>query len=240
MKLSIIIPVYNEGKTLLRLLKKVEAAKLPKGIKKEIIMVDDCSSDGSRKLLKKLEKRKKYKIFYHGKNRGKGAAIKTALRHTTGDLVIFQDADLEYDPKDYRDLVQTLLNTNSTIVFGSRFGSTRAKISFRLSKKSRLSNVVHFVGNKFLLTAFNILYGTRLTDVEPCYKLFRKKTLKSVKVESDRFEYDIELTCKLLRKGNKIIQIPISYYPRSFEEGKKITWKDGIIALHHMVKHRFF
>ncbi len=231
MKLSIIIPIYNEAKTIMPLLKKIEAVGMG-SIKKEIILVDDCSTDGSRDILKTLNGR--YIKIFQDKNQGKGAALKAGIKAATGDFIIFQDADLEYDPEDYKKLLSPVLDGKANIAFGTRFVGQE----FRPFGKHKTMHSTHWIGNKLLSFAFNFLYGTKLTDVEPCYKLFKSHVLKSVDVKTNRFEYDIELMCKLVKKGNKIIQLPISYSPRKFEEGKKIDWKDGVVALWTMVRNR--
>ena len=233
MKLSIVIPVYNEAKTIKELLKRIESAGIG-NVKKEIILVDDFSTDGSRDMLKKLNK--KYTVVLQSKNQGKGSALKAGIKASTGDVIIFQDADLEYDPNDYGKLLEPILNKKASITFGSRFVDQK----FHLFGRRKTMHPVHWIGNKLLVLVFNMLYGTRLTDVEPCYKMFRSEVLKSVYVKSNRFEYDIELMCKLVKKGYEIIQLPISFSPRTFDEGKKInTWKDGIAALMTMLKYRF-
>ncbi|MBI4451976.1 glycosyltransferase family 2 protein [Candidatus Woesearchaeota archaeon] len=231
MKLSIIIPVYNEKGTLKEVVKRVESVNLG-NIKKEIILVDDCSKDGSREVLKGLKG--SYVRLFHKKNAGKGAALKTGIKAATGDFIIFQDADLEYDPNDYKRLLKPILKKESSIVFGSRF----SKNSKFLPKKHTM-HPLHWIGNKGLTFIFNVLYHTNLTDVEPCYKLFTSDVLKSVDVKSNRFEYDIELMCKLVKNGHKIVQLPIRFSPRSFEEGKKINWKDGVIAAKIMLRYAF-
>jgi len=184
-------------------------------------------------MLKKIKK--KYVKIFQDRNQGKGAALRAGVKAATGNIIIFQDADLEYDPKDYVNLLQPILHDKTKITFGSRF----VKEKFVLFGKNKTIHSTHWIGNKLLTLIFNILYGTRLTDVEPCYKMFRSDILKNIKIVSNGFEYDIELMCKLVKKGHKIIQLPISYYPRAFDEGKKINWKDGIIAFLTMVKYRF-
>ncbi len=232
MKLSIVIPVYNEAKTIKELLKRINQVDLRK-IRKEIILVDDFSTDGSRKVIEKLDK--KYIKVFQPRNMGKGAALKAGIKISSGDFIIFQDADLEYDPNDYKKLLEPILDKKTNISFGTRFVGQE----FKLFGKHKTMHSTHWIGNKFLTLAFNFLYGTKLTDVEPCYKLFRSSILKSIKVNTNRFEYDIELMCKLVRKGHKIMQLPIKYNPRRFEEGKKINWKDGVAALLTMVRNRF-
>jgi len=224
--LSIIVPVFNEEKTILPLLEKVRKVKLM-GFQKQIIVVDDGSGDGTAALLQKVSKRV-ILFLRHEKNKGKGAAIRTAIPHTTGDFVIIQDADLEYDPGDYEKLLMPLLDGSSDVVYGSRFlGPHRAFLFW------------HFIGNKFLSLVTNVLYNTILTDMETCYKVFKGDVIRGLKLRSNRFEFEPEVTAKILKKGYKLYEIPISYHGRGFEEGKKITWRDGITALAALVRYRF-
>ena len=232
MKLSILIPVYNEVNTINKLLKNIENVNL-KNIEKEIILIDDYSTDGSRELIKKLNK--KYIKIFQDKNQGKGAALKKGISASTGDFIIFQDADLEYNPQDYNKLIGPILKKKSNIVIGSRFVDKQ----FKILGKGKTIHPTHWIGNKGLTTLFNLIYRTNLTDIEPCYKIFKTELLKEIRMKSDGFEYDIELMCKLTKKGHKIIQLPIDYVPRTFNEGKKINWKDGIIALWVMIKYKF-
>lgn len=232
MKLSVIIPVYNEAKTIREILARIERVRLGR-VKKEIIIVDDYSTDGSREIIKKLSS--KYIKIFQNKNKGKGAALKAGIKAATGDFIIFQDADLEYDPNDYVKLLQPILDRKAGITFGSRLIGRK----FSIFGKKRTMHPLHWVGNKTLTFIFNTLYGTELTDAEPCYKMFRSKLLKEVDVISNDFGYDIELMCKLVKKGHKIVQMPIRFSPRTFEEGKKINWRDGIIALWIMIEYRF-
>lgn len=231
-KLSIIIPVYNEEKTLLEILNRINKVKLG-DIKKEIIIVDDFSTDSTRAILGKL--RHKYKVLFHNKNSGKGSAIKTALKNATGDIILIQDADLEYNPNDYKVLLKPILNKQTKVVYGSRF------IGKPYKKWSSGKNIIrsHLIGNKLLSLITQMLYFRKVTDMETCYKVFRKEVIKDIKLKSKRFDFEPEITSKILRRGYKIIEVPISFNPRTFEEGKKITWKDGVKALFAIIKYRF-
>jgi len=226
-KLSIIVPVFNEENTLLKLLDKVMRVKLL-GLKKEILIVNDGSTDRTPEVMKKI-RIKGVKIFHHPANRGKGAAIRTAIPHTTGDIVIIQDADLEYDPSDYVTVLKPLMAGEADVVYGSRFQGTRRVFLFW-----------HFVGNKFLTLVTSVLYNTNLTDMETCYKAFKGDLLRSLRLRSNRFEFEPEVTAKVLKRGAKLYEVPISYSGRDFAEGKKITWKDGFSALWTLFLYKFW
>jgi glycosyltransferase involved in cell wall biosynthesis len=227
MKLSIIIPVYNEEKTLLEILKKVQNVDLGK-TKKEIILVDDFSTDNSRKILSRINENN-IKVFYHKKNWGKGYAIRTGLKGATGDIVIIQDADLEYDPNDYKRLIQPIISGEEKVIYGSRF----------LGKKKKFSHFMFYLGGKVVTIFSNLLFGLKLTDEPTCYKVFNKKVLDSINLKCVRFEFCPEVTAKIAKKGIKIKEIPINYYPRSKNEGKKINWTDGFEAIWTLFKYRF-
>jgi glycosyltransferase involved in cell wall biosynthesis len=224
--LSIIVPVYNEENTVLPLLKKVHQVKLF-GLKKQIIVVNDGSTDKTAQALKKV-KIPNCKIIQYEKNRGKGAAIRTAIPHTTGDFVIIQDADLEYDPADYEKVLELLLNGKADVVYGSRFLGVHRSFLFW-----------HYVGNKLLTLVTNILYDAVLTDMETCYKAFKGDLIRSLKLRSNRFDFEPEVTAKVLKRRSKLFEVPISYNGRDFAEGKKITWRDGFVAMTTLIRYRF-
>jgi len=223
MKLSVIIPVYNEKNTIEKLLDKVLAVPL----EKEVILVDDCSKDGSREILKNMNRSGVVTVF-HDVNKGKGAAIRTGLQYVTGDVIVIQDADLEYDPNEYLKLIEPIKSGHADVVYGSRFSGKTEKMSLS-----------HYLGNKALTIATNVLYGTKLTDMETCYKMVKAPIFKAMKLRANRFDFEPEITAKLLKNGKRIIEIPISYEGRHWTEGKKITWKDGIAALWSIIKYRF-
>lgn len=227
MKLSIIMPVYNECSTLREILRQVRAVELP-GIEKEILVVDDGSTDGSRDVLAEEAKAGDIRVFYHEQNRGKGAAVRTAVEHATGDIVLIQDADLEYDPRDYPALIRPILEGRVAVVYGSRFLGPRKAMLFW-----------HMLGNKLLTLTTNILYNAILSDMETCYKCFRADVLKAIPLRSRRFDFEPEITAKVLKRGYRIFEVPISYYGREYAEGKKITWRDGPIAFWTLIKYRF-
>lgn len=226
-KISIIVPVYNEINTLDIILKKIEEAPFC-GLEKEIILIDDMSTDGTREHLKELEDR--YKVFYHEINMGKGAAIRTGMKHITGDIMVIQDADLEYDPVDYNDLIKLIIEDKADVVYGSRLTGAKPSRSFMFT---------HLLGNKLLTLTTNILYGATLTDMETCYKAFRASFLEGIEIKSNRFDFEPEITAKILKKKARLYELPISYYGREYAEGKKITWVDGIHAIIALIKFRF-
>lgn len=227
-KVSILIPVYNEIQSLEQLLQRVEEAPFA-GLEKEVILVDDYSTDGTRDILKNLEN--KYKVLYHDVNQGKGAALRTGFGAVTGDIAVIQDADLEYDPKDYDGVLQLILNGEADVAYGSRFMDLT---------QSETVVKVNFFANKMLTLMTNILFGAKLTDMETCYKAFKTEFIKDIKIKSNRFDFEPEITAKVLKKKAKLKEAPISYHGRTFEEGKKITMKDGIHAVIALIKFRFF
>mgnify|MGYP001434965879 CR=1 FL=1 len=229
MKLSIIIPAYNEEKTILEVISRVKKTKL-KNIIKEIIIVDDFSADNTKKILSNL-KDSSIKIFFHQKNQGKGSAIRTGLKHATGDIILIQDADLEYDPAEYQKLLKPIIENKTMIVYGSRLETIR--------KDLKNMYKLHYIGNAFLTAVTNLLYGSKITDMETCYKVFKKEVIKNIKLKAKRFDFEPEITAKILKKGCKIVEIPINFKGRRFDEGKKITWVDGIKALYYLIKYRF-
>ncbi|MDO8424407.1 MAG: glycosyltransferase family 2 protein [bacterium] len=229
MILSVIIPVYNEKNTISEILKRIREVDLHDLLfEKEIIIVDDNSTDGTKEVLRSLEG--KYKIVYHQENQGKSAAIRTGLKYVTGDYVVIQDADLEYDPQDYKKLLECVLKNDAKAVFGSR----------RLNSENKYSHRSFYLGGIFLNWAANILYRIHITDESTCYKLFKTDFLKSLNLESKRFEFCPEVTAKTAKRGVKIYEVPIHYHPRHVAEGKKIRWKDGVTALWTLIKYKFF
>lgn len=225
--LSIIIPAYNEKKTILALIERVRKADTL-GLKKEIVIVDDGSTDGTKEVLRKLNN---IKVFFHESNKGKGAAIRTGLQHARGDIILIQDADLEYNPEDYTTLLQPIIKGNAQVVYGSRFS---LKENF-----DKNMYYTHYMGNSFLTWLTNCLYSASLEDMETGYKAVKKEAITGIKLNSMRFEIEPELTAKILKKGIKIEQVPISFSARSFEEGKKINWKDGLVAAWTLLKYKF-
>lgn len=236
MKLSIIIPVFNEKKTILEMLKRIQNVNIV-NVAKEIILVNDGSTDGTTDLLNNFSKQKSgIKIINHSRNQGKGAAVITGIKEATGNYIIIQDADLEYNPQDINKLMMPILNKENEVVYG-----TRLKRLPNFSKEEKTFQfLLHYAGNKFLSLLTSVLYGQWITDMETCYKLFPKKAVEKIKLNAKGFEFEPEITAKLLKKGYKIFEIPISTKPRSYKEGKKLnTFRDGFIALWSLIKYRF-
>ncbi|MDO8592370.1 MAG: glycosyltransferase family 2 protein [bacterium] len=228
MRLSIVIPVFNEKNTILEILKRIEAVDL--GAEKEIIIVDDCSTDGTRELLKPIKG--KYKIFFHEKNYGKGRALRTGLIEATGEAIVVQDADLEYDPADFALMLKIMREQNALAVYGSR----RLHHNYF---EGRYSGHIFALGGIFLTWLTNLLYKTGITDEPTCYKMFKTGLLKSLDLKCERFEFCPEVTAKIAKRGIKIIEVPINYYPRHKREGKKINWQDAVEAVWTLLKYRF-
>ncbi|MCB9159089.1 MAG: glycosyltransferase family 2 protein [Caldilineaceae bacterium] len=238
------MPVYNERATLEEIVQRVRAVDLtvdreginplirgPMTLEREIIIVDDGSTDGTRAILEEWRQAQPddMRIVFHAQNGGKGAALRTGFQHATGDMLVIQDADLEYDPRDYLKLLVPVLEGRSPVVYGSRFmGGPRSAMSLS-----------HTMGNKMLTVFTNILFGTSLSDMETCYKCFRRDVIVDMPLHSRRFEIEPEITAKILKRGYSIFEVPISYNGREFHEGKKITWRDGFSAISTLVKYRF-
>ena len=225
MKLSIVIPCYNEAKTIRQIVAAVRAAPVAE---KEIIIVDDGSRDGTRELLRAEITPLVDQVLYHEKNQGKGAALRTGLAAVTGDLVVVQDADLEYDPQEYPRLIKPILDGKADVVFGSRFQGGQAH---------RVVYFWHMLGNRFLTLASNMATNLNLTDMETCYKVFRREVVQKIRIEEDRFGFEPEITAKVAKLRVPIYEVGISYYGRTYEEGKKIGWRDGFRALWVIVKY---
>jgi len=229
--------VYNERATIEEIVRRVQDAPVA-GVEKEIILVDDGSSDGTRDILRAMQAANSaaaaappagMKIIFHEVNQGKGAAIRTGLRYVTGELTVIQDADLEYDPREYGVLMQPILEDRADVVYGSRFMGPH-----------RAFNFLHMLGNKFLTLITNLLYNTILSDMETCYKMFRTAVFQDIQLRANRFDFEPEITAKILKRGYRVYEVPISYAGRDVEEGKKISaWRDGLPALWALIKYRF-
>jgi len=234
--LSIVIPVYNEEKTIRAILDKIRDVRLAGGVEKEVIVVDDCSRDNTAQYLEQYQKDNSARIelqyHRHPMNRGKGAALRTGIENAHGDFIIIQDADLEYDPREYNILLQPILDGFADVVYGSRFIG---------GKPHRILFFWHTIGNRFLTLISNWFTNLNLTDMETCYKLFKAGTLKAIRLKEDRFGFEPEVTSKMARiKGTRIYEVGISYYGRTYEEGKKVGWKDGVRAVYCILKYGLF
>lgn len=224
MKLSVIIPIYNEVNNIRKTLKRVQATKLAK----EIVIVDDASTDGTRELLNKLDGKEKVRVIFHEKNQGKGAAVVTGMTAAKGDVILIQDADLEYDPRDYPALLLPIQEGRADVVYGSRF----------LGAPRRVAMFWHQVANQLLTLMTNILYDSILTDMETGYKVFRREVIKDMKIRSKRFNFEPEFTAKILKRKFRIYEVPISFNPRDYDEGKKIGLKDAFEAVWALIRYR--
>lgn len=227
MKLSVVVPAFNELNTLAEIIARIK--KSP--VEKEIIVVDDFSTDGTRELLKNGLFREVDKVLYHDRNYGKGAALRTGIREATGDCVIVQDADMEYDPDEYPLLLEPIIKGKADVVYGSRFAG---------GGPHRVLYFWHSLGNRFLTTLSNMFTDLNLTDMETCYKVFRREVIQSINIEENRFGFEPEVTAKIARKKLRIYEVGISYYGRTYEEGKKIGWKDGLRAIYVILKYGLF
>lgn len=226
MKLSVVIPVFNELTTISEIISRVR--KVP--FEKEIIIVDDGSTDGTRARLEELQRRAEVRVLFHDRNRGKGAALRTGFEAACGDVVIIQDADLEYDPADYPILLRPIQEGHADVVYGSRF----------LGGPHRVLFFWHYIGNKLLTLFSNALSNLNLSDMEVCYKVFKREVLKDLPLRSDRFGFEPEFTMKIAKRGYRIYEVPVTYRGRTYQEGKKITWKDGLEAVYAIIRFRFF
>jgi glycosyltransferase involved in cell wall biosynthesis len=228
-RLSVVIPVYNERPWIEELVRRVQAVPLPK----EILIIDDCSTDGTRDVLRRLEEQPDVRVFYQPHNQGKGAALREGFGHATGDVILVQDADLEYDPGEYPRLIQPIIDNRADVVYGSRF----------IGESHRVLYFWHYVANKVLTTLSNMFTNLNLTDMETCYKVFRREVLANLRLKSNRFGFEPEITAKVAKRRNpswRIFEIPISYSGRTYEEGKKIGLRDAFTALYCIVRYRLF
>ena len=227
MKLSIVVPVYNEVATLEKIIEAIKAVNV--GMEKEIVLVDDCSKDGTRELLKELQaKDPTLAVYFHEVNQGKGGALHTGFQNATGDYVLIQDADLEYDPNEYPQLLAPILSGRADVVFGSRFLGGGAH---------RVVYYWHYVGNRFLTWLSNMTTNLNLTDMEVCYKVFKRDVIQAIPLREKRFGFEVEITAQVARRHLRVYEVPISYYGRDYSEGKKIGWKDGVSAIRCILRY---
>jgi glycosyltransferase involved in cell wall biosynthesis len=222
--LSVVMPVYNERATIEEILARVAAVP----VRKELIVVDDCSTDGTRDVLSGLQRQHGFRLLLQDRNQGKGAALRRGFAEVTGDLVIVQDADLEYSPEEYPELIELICDGRADVVYGSRFLG-----------RHRVFLFTHYLGNRLLTLLTNVLYNTMLTDMETCYKVMRTEVLRSFELQSDGFGIEPELTAKIFKRGYRVYEVPITYDGRGYDEGKKITWRDGVVALWVLLRYRF-
>jgi len=231
MKLSIVIPCYNEIRTIEAIIQQICAVEFDFPCQREIIIVDDCSTDGTREYLQQIDGQNGIRVILHSVNRGKGAALRTGFEHATGDILIIQDADLEYDPQEYPKLLKPILDGKADIVYGSRFIG---------GESHRVLYFWHSLGNRFLTFFSNMFTNLNLTDMEVCYKVFKRDVLDEITLREDRFGFEPEFTAKVARLGRPIYEVGISYYGRTYEEGKKISWRDGLRAVYVILKYGLF
>ena len=222
--LSVVMPVFNEAATIDEIIRRVLAVP----IRTQLIVVDDCSTDGTRDMLTRLQRDLNFTLLLQPRNRGKGAALRRGFREVTGDLVVIQDADLEYSPEEFPELIALICEGRADVVYGSRFLG-----------RHRVFLFTHYAGNRFLTMLTNVLYNTMLTDMETCYKVMRTEVLRSMTLESDGFGIEPELTAKIFKRNYRVYEVPITYDGRNYDEGKKITWRDGFVALWVLLKYRF-
>lgn len=228
MKLTVVVPCFNELGTIAQIVQAIKSSPVENI---EIVIVDDCSTDGTRELLKSTIESQVHKIIYHTVNRGKGAALRSGFAAATGDIVVVQDADLEYDPQEYPRLIAPILGNKADVVFGSRFQG---------GYPHRVVYYWHMVGNQFLTTLSNMFTNINLTDMETCYKAFRREIIQSIKIKENRFGFEPEITAKVAKLNCRIYEVGISYYGRTYKEGKKISWKDGFRAIYCILRYNIF